>query len=270
MSKLIIMAGTKGGVGKSLAATFFADFAEEFGYCPILFDCDNENRSLCNAYKGAAAISVAAVDIDSRRGEMDYPLDDIINRIEKKECENSFENRKNLYILDMKAGTSCSTLEWLEAFPFERMKELSVGVFIVGCLTSDIDSGMTWAVWVKKYSELAIDEKLRFVIIKNEVAGDNFTFYDKIMKGFLEEQLHSTIIINLPVLSTRHLNRIKDFETSYGQVAKSRIQVSSFGFMDIHRIRMMYGNLKRAFAGFFTDSVSDAQQEITHGGEHTS
>lgn len=269
MSKLIIFAGTKGGVGKSLTATLFADFAEEFDFYPVLFDCDNENKSLCNAYKSVAAIQAVAVDVDFH-GEMDYPLDDIINRIEGMESRKENERLNNLYILDMKAGTSCSTLEWLEAFPFDRMKELAVEVYVAGCLTSDIDSGMTWAVWVKKYAEPALEEKLRFIIIKNEIAGNNFAFYDDTMKSFLEEELRSTVVIHLPALSTRHLNRIKDYETSYGQVAKSKIQIASFGFMDVHRIRMMYKNLKNAFTGFFADSGLDAKQEMNHGEEHAS
>ena len=90
------------------------------------------------------------------------------------------------------------------------------------------------------------------------------------MKPFLEEELRSTVVIHLPALSIRHLNRIKDYETSYGQVAKSKIQITSFGFMDVHRIRMMYKNLKNAFTGFFADSGLDAKQEMNHGGEHAS
>ena len=50
MSKLFIMAGTKGGIGKSLAASLLADVALDCKYRPVLFDCDDENRSLSNFY----------------------------------------------------------------------------------------------------------------------------------------------------------------------------------------------------------------------------
>ena len=50
MSKLFIMAGTKGGIGKSLAASLLADVALDCKHRPVLFDCDDENRSLSNFY----------------------------------------------------------------------------------------------------------------------------------------------------------------------------------------------------------------------------
>lgn len=266
MSKLVIIAGTKGGIGKTLIATFFTDIAGDYGFCPVLFDCDDENQSLRNAYKNVSGIEIVSVTPDSIQN-MDYPLDAVINRIEELENTSEPEKIERLYILDMKAGTSASTLAWLEAFPFTHLRGLEVEVFLVGCLTSDVDSCLTWGRWLLKYREMAKNGELRFVVVKNKVSGDNFDIYDDKMKKIQEEGLPSTIVIELPEISTRHLKRIKEYNASYGQVVKSTVQITTFGFMDLHRIRMMYAKIREEFGVFFREA--DTGKAVGNGRKRT-
>ena len=93
MSKFVMIAGTKGGIGKTLIATFLADIASEHGFRPVLFDCDNENHSLSNACGGVPEFELADIDPESAE-ETDYPLDSAVNRIAELEsairrcCQN--------------------------------------------------------------------------------------------------------------------------------------------------------------------------------------
>lgn len=266
MSKLLIVAGTKGGIGKTLISTFFADIAGDYGLHPVLFDCDDENQSLSNVYKNVPGIEVSSVTPDSIQ-DMDYPLDAVINRIEQLESSSSQDANERLYILDMKAGTSVSTLEWLEAFPFAHLSEVGVEIFLVGCLTAEVDSSLTWGRWLLKYREAALAGELRFIIVKNKIAGENFDFYNDKMKQVQEEYLSSTIVIDFPEISSRHLRRIRENGASYGQVAKSLVQIKSFGFMDMHRIRLMYAKIKDEFDGFFRNAASG--KVVENGGKQS-
>lgn len=260
MSKFVMIAGTKGGIGKTLIATFLADIASEHGFRPVLFDCDNENHSLSNACGGVPEFELADIDPESAE-ETDYPLDSAVNRI--AELESVKERKKEyFYLLDMKAGTSGSTIRWLEAFPFEYMRQLAVEVYLAGCVTADIDSCLTWGKWLREYAPLAQTGALRFLLVRNHLAGDRFDFYDDKLRPLQESRELRSIVIDFPELSGRYLKLIKDYRTSFGQVARKRTTIASFGFMDLHRIRLSFEKIKTGFDGLFNPGPG---KEVAHG-----
>ena len=75
-----MIAGTKGGIGKTLIATFLADIASEHGFRPVLFDCDNENHSLSNACGGVPEFELADIDPESAE-ETEKRLDALDEKI---------------------------------------------------------------------------------------------------------------------------------------------------------------------------------------------
>ena len=69
-------------------------------------------------------------------------------------------------------------------------------------------------------------------------------------------------MIDFPELSGRYLKLIKDYRTSFGQVARKRTTIASFGFMDLHRIRLSFEKIKTGFDGLFNPGPG---KEVTHG-----
>ena len=112
MSKLFIMAGTKGGIGKTLVATLFADAATDLGYRTVLFDCDDENHSFYNAMKTRTVkeqiLDEVVLEVNT---ENDFPLDKVMNKIIAVESDKKQYPGDNIYIIDLKAGSTSKMLE---------------------------------------------------------------------------------------------------------------------------------------------------------------
>lgn len=248
MSKLFIMAGTKGGIGKTLSASFLADIAAKAGYVPHLFDCDDENWSLVNMY-GGSGFDIHQLDSNDKNSRAEFQLDKIVDEIQR------FENQENsgdhAYIVDMKAGTSVASINWLELFPFSYVSEWNVEVYIVGCVTSDIDSIVTFAKWVEEFQPIAKDGKLRFIVIKNGMNGSDFRAYIEYLQPALEHELGNTIVLLIPRLHEVLLQAIKNAKTSWGQIAAAKKSYPGFSFMEIHRIKEIFVRLSREFEAVF-------------------
>ena len=66
MSQFYLVAGTKGGIGKTFAATLLADSAFDLGRRIVLFDCDDENSTLADSYRREIpGVTVVKVGLDS-------------------------------------------------------------------------------------------------------------------------------------------------------------------------------------------------------------
>ena len=50
MKTFYLIAGTKGGIGKTFIATLLADMALQSGKKVVLYDCDDENHTLEESY----------------------------------------------------------------------------------------------------------------------------------------------------------------------------------------------------------------------------
>lgn len=240
MSLLFITAGTKGGIGKTLTATLLADIALFKGLQVVMYDCDNENESLKNAYLHPAEdCRVETVKMNCDEADMDYPLDFVVNDILQTE-EESKGKKYNVYIVDMKAGTTHYTLEWLEAFPFDMIRAQGIDIYIVGCVTADVDSVHTLARWITRFSKDLKEKKLRFLIVKNNIQGKKFNTYEEILGDSLETGSNSNVVIELPNLGFRYAKAIKESCTSFGQIAMERSNIKQFKYMDKHRIREVF------------------------------
>ena len=120
MSKLFLTAGTKGGIGKTLGATLLADAASDAGYRSVLFDCDEENRSLFNAMSGRRIEQVLErYNLEENYSVDKFPLDRVANRIFQIEKDKEHYPGENVFGIDLKAGSTYKMLEWMKLFPFE-------------------------------------------------------------------------------------------------------------------------------------------------------
>ncbi len=252
MSLLFITAGTKGGIGKTLTATFLADVALLRKSQVVLYDCDNENESLKNVYLHPAKdCRVEAVKMLSDETDMDYPLDFVVNDIVRTESESKDKSR-NVYIVDMKAGTTHYTLEWLEAFPFDYIRAQGIKIYIVGCVTSDPDSVYTLSRWIARFTQDIKEKKLRFLIIKNNYYGNVFDSYEDTLGDSLETGPDANLVIELPDFGRRYSRRLKDHHTTFGQVATKQTEIKQFDFMDRTRVRTAFEKVVKLFDVIWT------------------
>jgi len=250
MSLLFVTAGTKGGIGKTLTATLLADTAIHRNLKTVLYDCDNENRSLFNSYsRPVKNCRVVTVDLNSSEAHIVYPLDMIVTDIIKTEKAAKGKNGM-VYIVDMKAGTTHYTLEWMEDFPFELLRPLGVQIYIVGCITSDIDSVQTLSRWVSRYRDDIANGLLRFLIVKNNFQGNDFSSYNNLLKENVE-LCGGTITLDLPRIEEWYMKTIKEHNTTYGQVGLRRSVIKGFNDMDVFRIKNHFEILAAAFSPIF-------------------
>jgi MinD-like ATPase involved in chromosome partitioning or flagellar assembly len=245
MSLLFITAGTKGGIGKTFTATMLADIAISKKQETVLYDCDNENESLKKAYAQPAK-NCRLVSVDLNATKTGYPLDIVVNDIVRTEKETKGK-KPVVYLMDMKAGTTHYTLDWMCAFPFSFIRSLGVQIFIVGCVTSDVDSAYTLSRWLYRFTDDMKNGNLRFLIVKNGFQGTDFTSYNNILKDFVElESCFETV--TLPELEPFYMKPIKENSTSFGQVAMGKSTVNGFDFMAIYRIKENFEILSEKFA----------------------
>ncbi len=255
MSKLFIMAGTKGGIGKSLIATLLADMAFDNKFRPVLFDCDDENRTLSNAYPENNQ-EVISIQVEmTKKGRKVFPLDEVVNEIVRIKRDKEHYPGDNAFLLDMKAGTSADTMLWLRSFPFQEIKDIGIETYIVGVITAEIDSCRTLLPWIHSYVKDDMAQLLKFVIVKNEVDGKDFVFFQDEVEDILKMVDMTVCSVKLPDFGTQYQALLHQYQTTFGQVATRRTIIDDerrFGFMDEHRFRVYYNEASEAFKPVFS------------------
>ena len=124
MSKLFLMAGTKGGIGKTLVATLLADISADAGYRSVLFDCDEENKSLFHAMSGRKVDQILErYSLEAEFGNDNFPLDRVLNRLFEIEQNKEHYPGENVFVIDLKAGSTCKMLEWMKLCFITRQRK---------------------------------------------------------------------------------------------------------------------------------------------------
>ena len=186
---ICFIAGTKGGVGKSFAACQLVAAAEELGLSVTAFDSDTENSTLKNLLPGKTEFLDDAHD--------DYPLDKVISA--------AFQDpAPDLTVVDMKAGTSRSSMEWFAAVPWDDLLA-KADICILCSLTVDPDASRTLSPWLVYFDGLGIP--VEYIIVKNAKDGRDFSFYENLIPGCLadlKQCLHTEIAF--PALDKNYIS----------------------------------------------------------------
>jgi|GEM_PF-2541245 len=255
MSQFYLIAGTKGGIGKTFTATLLADSAFDLGKQVVLFDCDDENSTLADSYRREIpGMTVVKVALDSDP-EKEYPLDRIVNTIVRMESESGGDRTDTVYLADMKAGTSYRTINWMRCFPFDLFREYGIGIILVGIVTGDIDSVQTLAVWIKQYLDEFRNGSMRLQIVKNHFLKVPFDFYEQKLAPSVQAFPGSSVI-ELESLGVRTLKAVRDMNTSLGQLVSGKMPVPSFEIMDEIRCGSYYRRMKKLFQSMLEQDAS--------------
>lgn len=177
-----ITAGTKGGVGKSTAAIYFFNALTELGYAPVNVDCDNENPT----FKRFLGEKVQELDISQP-----FALDKLISIIDESDTKD--------FVVDLKAGTGNETLKWFEDVPLEKMREEGINIYLLGCITSDVDSVKTFMNWASK-----LKDRIKFILVFNEKEGTDFSFFEQYASKFT--RIFKPPVIVIPKLHEVYTN----------------------------------------------------------------
>ena len=162
-TKLIVFScGGKGGVGKTTVATAIADFYATRAIPATLFDCDTENKqrgSLSHFFPVATKL-----DIRVERG-----LDRFVDTMLKAETP--------VALADLAAGSGRDTFEWLDTM-FDGLAAEGFRFTAVATITSAASSVETLFTW-----SAALRDRVRYLVVKNQVAGDDFGYFDRTEPG---------------------------------------------------------------------------------------
>ena len=197
---LIFVAGTKGGVGKSFAAMMLASAALDLELPVLIYDTDDENRTVSTMMKEHSLFLDEASE--------QYPLDNVINSL-------FLEDQRKITIVDMKAGTSRTTQEWFSSVPWEELKNIDVEIFVTGCLTSDPDSVKTFVPWLEYFRD--IDFPINYLLIKNEKDGELFFTSETLLEPIIQKlKLPHTVFV-FPAIEQKYINSLNNRGVSLRQ-----------------------------------------------------
>lgn len=217
--KAIVIAGTKGGVGKSTAACYIAGALTDMGKSIKMIDADDENPTFSRLWGD---------DVEKMDKKGAYPLDMIVDALEHGEEE--------FILVDLKAGTGDETLSWFLEVPFDELKEFGVEFIVCGCVTADVDSVKTLLKWGG-----SLAGNCEMVVFLNEKDGEVEPVYKKyganLEKGYKPDK------VTIPKLNEIYINALNQSDATVYHFINKMIEIDhpNFkGIMAASRLRKHY------------------------------
>jgi len=221
MTNIHLIGGEKGGVGKSVLARVLAQYFIDTGIPFLGFDTDRSHGSLLRFY-----------------GDFASPI--VVDRYESLDSivEASVENPERRILVDLAAQTHDSLVRWMEdSGVLEMTGELSLSLQYWHVMDSGKDS-----VDLLKKLLFRFGSRLRYVIVLNQLRGDNFEIFER--SGEKERALDlGARIITLRKLHESVLTKI-DASSSSFWAAKNQSGTSGhdLGLMERQRVKMWLNN----------------------------
>lgn len=231
MTNIHLIGGEKGGVGKSLVSRLLAQYLIDNTIPFLGFDSDRSHGALLRFYAGYAS----PVLIDSYES-----LDAIV------EAAAAVPDRRIL--VDLAAQTQERLTQWMEESQLlEVASELSLNIRYWHVMDAGKDSVDLLKRLLDRHGN-----RLNYVIVLNEVRGDDFRILD--MSGEKERALAlGAVIVNIKRLHEVSMIKIDASSASFWAVAnKSDADTSGLGLLERQRVKSW---LKHSFAQIATLGV---------------
>ena len=235
---LIFIAGTKGGVGKSFAAMQMASAALDLDLPVLIYDTDNENRTVSTLMKENSLFLNEASE--------QYPLDSVIDSL-------FMEDQKKVIIVDMKAGTSRSSQEWFSAVPWNELKNIDVDIFVTGCLTCDPDSVKTFIPWLEYFRK--IDFPVHYLLIKNEKDGEHFFTSETLLEPIIQKLKLPHTVFEIPAIEQEYINSLNNHGISLREHYRGNAPDILNTIMQRSRMRNHYYSITDQIIMFFAQRM---------------
>lgn len=216
MANIHFIGGEKGGVGKSVVARVVAQYFIDHSLPFLGFDTDRSHGSLLRFYSDFA--SPVVVD----RYES---LDTII--------ESASENPEKSILVDLAAQTHDALVKWMdESGVLEMTSELGVTITYWHVM----DSGKDSVDLLKKLLD-RFGSRLNYVLVLNQLRGDQFEIFEKSGEKERALSLHARII-TLRRLQESAINKIDAGSTSFWAAKnKSENPGTGLGLMERQRVK---------------------------------
>ena len=221
MSKVHLIGGEKGGVGKSMVARLLAQYLIDNDMPWVGFDTDRSHGSLMRFY------SHYATPVLVERYEA---LDKII--------EDAVENPGRRVLVDLAAQTHDPLVRWMDDSGVLDMADLSgVELTYWHVLDSGRDSVDLLARLLDRFGQ-----RLHYVLVRNQLRGDDFSQLDR--SGQLERAIGlGAKVIDIKRLHDSVVQKI-DAKNSSFWAAKNggAIDGPGLGLMERQRLKMWLGH----------------------------
>ncbi len=231
MSTIHFIGGEKGGVGKSLVARVLAQYLIDHKLPFLGFDSDRSHGALLRFYAGFAS-PVVIDDYDS--------LDKLV--------EAAVENPERRILVDLAAQTHKPLVQWIEeSGVLELAQEIGVRIRYWHVMDSGKDS-------VNLLTKLfdRFDDHLDYVLVLNQLRGDDFGIFDASGERKRAEGLRARII-EFPRLHEASMTKIDARSASFWAAANSsEKEHTGLGLLERSRVKVWLG---KAYAELDTLSV---------------
>jgi hypothetical protein len=216
MANIHLIGGEKGGIGKSMMARVLAQYMIDKNIPFVGFDTDKSHGSLMRFYADFAAPML----IDSYES-----LDTMV--------ELAAENPGERILVDLAAQTHERLVKWMdESGVLEALGEhgLSLAYWHV------MDSGKDSVALLKSLFD-RFGSRLNYVIVLNQVRGENFDLFDSSIQKEQANGLEAKVI-TLKKLNQEVIAKIDAANSSFWAAQQKNGSGSGLGILQRHRVRV--------------------------------
>jgi hypothetical protein len=217
MTNIHLIGGEKGGVGKSVVARVLAQYLIDKNIPFVGFDTDRSHSSLLRFYSDFASPML----IDSYES-----LDTMV--------ELAAENRDERILVDLAAQTHERLVKWMdESGVLEALNDhgLSLAYWHV------MDSGKDSVSLLKNLFD-RFGSRLNYVLVLNQLRGDNFELFEKSVEKAQADGLRAKIV-SLKRLNQDAIARIDSENSSFWAAQqKSAENAKGLGILQRQRVKV--------------------------------
>lgn len=220
MATIHFIGGEKGGVGKSLVARLLAQYLIDHGKPFIGFDSDRSHGALLRFYAGYASPMVID-DFES--------LDKVM--------EAAVDHPDRPIIVDLAAQTHLPLVTWMDdSGALELANELDIRVRYWHVMDSGKDSVDLLRKLIDRF-----DDHLDYVLVLNQLRGDDFGIFDQSGERERAQGLAADII-TMPRLHETAMTRIDARSTSFWAAANNADkELTGLGLLERQRVKIWLG-----------------------------
>jgi hypothetical protein len=223
MTQIHFIGGEKGGVGKSVVARVLAQYLIDNNMPFLGFDTDRSHGSLMRFYTDFAS----PVVVDNYES-----LDSIV--------EAAIEQPEKRILVDLAAQTHDALVKWMDESGVLDMvgdSDIQLNYWHV------MDSGKDSVNLLKKLFD-RFDARLKYVIVLNQLRGDNFEIFEKSAEKQRALDLQARIV-SLKRLHEPVIAKIDAGSTSFWAAKnRSTTEVKGLGLLERQRVKVW---LKHAY-----------------------
>jgi hypothetical protein len=225
MANINLIGGEKGGVGKSLVARLLAQYLIDRSLPFLGFDSDRSHGALMRFYAGYAS-----------------PV--LVDRYESLDAvaEAAAEAPERRILVDLAAQTHQPLVRWMEESGLlELAGELKIGLRYWHVMDSGKDSVDLLHRLLDQFGG-----RLSYVVVLNEIRGDDFSIFEQ--SGEKERALAlGATILPLRRLHDGPMKKIDARSASFWAAANPADKTAGLGMMERQRLKTW---LKQVYAGF--------------------